>query len=100
MTVAKTILEQLGGSRFAVMTGAKNFTGSESTLGFTLPRGIALQGINRVTINLDADDTYTMIFNKVGHLTSPVQEIARVSDIYCDTLRREFTRATGLYTHI
>ena len=27
MTVAKTILEQLGGNKFRVMTGAKNFMG-------------------------------------------------------------------------
>ena len=29
MTVAKTILEHLGGNKFRMMTGAKNFVGYE-----------------------------------------------------------------------
>jgi len=32
LTVAKTILEQLGGELFVAMTGAKNFVGTEDSL--------------------------------------------------------------------
>ena len=32
MTVAKTILEQLGGNKFRMMTGAKNFMGFSNGL--------------------------------------------------------------------
>jgi hypothetical protein len=32
MTVSKTILRQLGGNRFIVMTGLKNFVGSNDAL--------------------------------------------------------------------
>ena len=31
MTVAKTILEQLGGNKFRMMTGAKNLAGDENS---------------------------------------------------------------------
>ena len=32
LTVAKTILEQLGGNKFCMMTGAKNLAGDENSL--------------------------------------------------------------------
>ena len=37
MTIANTILEQLGGNKFIAMTGAKNFLSNGSTLRMTLP---------------------------------------------------------------
>ena len=37
LTVANTILQQLGGNKFRVMTGAKNFVGSNDALTFRLP---------------------------------------------------------------
>ena len=37
MTIANTILEQLGGNKFIAMTGAKNFVSDGNTLRMTLP---------------------------------------------------------------
>jgi hypothetical protein len=34
MTVARTILDQLGGARFVAMTGAREFVGSADSLTF------------------------------------------------------------------
>lgn len=68
MTVANTILAQLGGNRFLGMTGAKNLTGSERGLTFALPRGARrVSGglpvpITHVSIELKKDDTYKMTF--------------------------------------
>ena len=36
-TIATTILQQLGGSRFIAMTGAKNLVAEENALIFRLP---------------------------------------------------------------
>ena len=38
MTVANTILEQLGSNKFIAMTGAKNFLSDGNTLRMTLPK--------------------------------------------------------------
>lgn len=98
--IATTILQQLGGRKFQVMTGAKNFIshGAENALSFKLPSRFALKGINYVKVILDASDTYTVIFGKV--LGRTYKEIARYSDIYNDMLQSLFTRETGLDTHL
>lgn len=56
LQVAETIRQQLGGARFAMMTGAKNFVGGENMLLFSVGRG-AKAGINRVRVTLDPSDT-------------------------------------------
>jgi hypothetical protein len=100
MTVAKTILEQLGGGRFVAMTGCKNFVGTENALTFKIPR--AKDGINACEIKLEPSDTYKVRFFRVGdrrtgykHTDKSVHE-----DIYCDSLQDLFTRVTGLYTSL
>lgn len=98
VAVATTILQQLGGNKFKVMTGAKNIFANGNGLSFQLPSRGAAKGINHVHIILDPSDTYTVIFNKVVKYT--VKEIARYSDIYCDMLQSLFTRETGLDTHL
>ena len=98
--IAATILQQLGGNKFRVMTGAKNFLshGKEHALSFKLPSRFASKGINYVKIILDATDTYTVVFGKVLGYT--YKEIERYSDIYNDMLQSLFTRVTGLDTHL
>lgn len=100
MSVAKIILEQLGGRRFTVMTGAKHFVGSDTALSFTLPGGggFCKDGINSVRINLDPSDTYTVSFYRVRK-GIPVL-ISSASDVYCDVLRDVFESATGLRTSL
>ena len=56
LQVAQMILEQLGGHKFKVMTGAKNFVGGPDSLSFTLPK--CKDGINGFMIVLTPDDLY------------------------------------------
>ncbi len=102
--IANEIWRQLGGRRFAVMTGAKNVTWSELdgivTLEFRLPGsgGFTKDGINRVRVRLDASDTYTVTFQRVRGTT--IKNVAEVDDIYADNLRDVFERHTGLRTSL
>jgi len=100
MTVAQTILDQLGGRRFRMMTGASNFIGSDTDLSFRLPgtSGFVAHGINAVRVTLTPADTYTMVFLRVRGGT--VKTIETCEDIYCDMLQDCFTRVTGLATRL
>lgn len=106
--VADIILEQLGGNRFAVMTGASNFLSDGNKLCMTLPRNMSKA--NRLHITLTPDDLYTMRFFRYtpGRLNrktwkfteDKVTEIKTVNGIYCDQLQEIFTQVTGMYTHL
>ena len=100
MTVAKTILEQLGGNKFAVMTGAKNFMSCGDGLSFKLPGGggFCKDGINYVSITLTPADEYDVVFGKTRKFK--YTEIKKVEGIYFDQLQEVFTRATGLATRL
>lgn len=101
-TVADTILAQLGGRRFAAMTGASGFLAGtdKRSLHFRLPtRGArAADGINAVRITLDASDTYTVSFLKIGTARSGfrVTTIREVEWVYASDLRTLFEAVTGL----
>jgi hypothetical protein len=58
--IAQTILQQLGGHHFTVMTGAKNFVAIDNGLRFQIGRNATRA--NCVKVILDWDDTYTMQF--------------------------------------
>ncbi len=67
--VAETILQQLGGQRFVVMTGAKHFmsdTHGAGSLTMKLPRQLTRNHISHVRIILDRDDTYRLEALKVS----------------------------------
>ena len=100
MTVAKTILEQLGGGAFVRMTGAKNFLGFPKGLVFSLPGGggFCKNGINRVRIDLNASDTYDVRFYRLRG--SKIKEIASYEGVYCDNLAATFRSETGLETRM
>jgi hypothetical protein len=100
LTVATTILEQLGGGRFLAMTGAKNLVGSADTLSFRLPGsgGFTKNGINVVSIQLTPADTYTVTFSRLR--ASKLTTVEAHEDIYWDQLREVFERATGLATSL
>lgn len=95
--IAQTILSQLGGQRFVMMTGARNLT--------TIARGLSMRlnsvnsegkRVNVVTVTLDPSDTYTVTasYLRAGTLTT----VATASDVYNDMLVETFERFTGLYT--
>jgi hypothetical protein len=93
-TIAAEILNQLGGSRFVAMTGAKMFTSGDRSLRFRLPSRFATNGINFVRIILTDSDDYAIEYGKVWGLK--YQPLGMQTGIYADTLRASFTAATGL----
>lgn len=98
MALAETILDQLGGQRFIVMTGAKAFIAIESGLQFKLSSRLTQRGIDTVRITLTPKDDYNVEFGRVRKLVYSV--IESVDGVYCDQLQEVFTNTTGLYTHL
>lgn len=94
MEVANTIIAQLGGRKFCMMTGAKNLVGSTNSIQFAIGAG-AKNKINKVRVVLDADDTYTVEFFNIRGTT--VKTVAKHEGVYCDMLQDIFTIETGFY---
>jgi hypothetical protein len=97
LTVATTILAQLGDRMFTTMTGASQFLGGPDSLQFKVGSG-AKSGINKCRIVLDASDTYTVSFYRVraGKCTT----VSETSAVYDDQLRAVFTAATAFRTSL
>lgn len=94
--IANTILAQLGGNMFRMMTGSKDFTAIESGIQFKVGRNS--KSVNFCRIILNASDTYDVEY---GLLRSGKFYVNAHSDgIYCDQLREDFTRSTGLYVSL
>jgi hypothetical protein len=104
IAIANEIIRQLGGRKFTVMTGAKDYMATGTGLRFRLPGGggFTKNGINLVIINLDPSDTYSVEFSKVQKRKGAydVRRISTHTDIYNDSLQRLFTAETGLDTHL
>jgi hypothetical protein len=81
LTVANTIRDQLG-RRFAVMTGAKNWLGSDKSLSFKIGRNS--MGITHVKVTLRPDDLYNVEF--LACRGSSVKHKAAALGIYADRL--------------
>lgn len=108
--VATTILQQLGGNKFIVMTGAKDFFALENGggLGMSIPRNKSKA--NRLKIKLMPDDTYTLEWIKFSPsrwqpkkltFTEPKVTVLKTQEgVYCDMLQEFFTEYTGMYTHL
>lgn len=101
--IAKIILQQIGGRRFAVMTGSKDFIDLGNGLRMNLSRNKT--SANRLDILLDEEtDTYIMRFYR--HILSKKtfevtkKEVVRHEGIYCDMLEDMFSEVTGLVTRI
>ena len=96
MTVAQTILDQLGGNKFIAMTGSKNFLSGEKYLSMKLAKNQS--GATQLRIELEATDTYKMEFlrcTKKGCSTIIICDF-----VYCDELQSWFTAVTGLNTSL
>ena len=108
MEIANTIMQQLGGRRFVLFTGAKNMLAIDNGLRFTIGKNISKA--NRVEITLNGLDMYDMRFYKyspahmkVNHkamtaewVDEKVVEVRKFADIFCDQLQELFTETTGL----
>jgi hypothetical protein len=101
MTVSRTILEQLGGRGFMIMTGSKNFVGGENTLSFKVGSGAKHPSGKRVTavrITLTPSDVYTVEFLAIRKFEVTVLET--VENVYCDMLQDVFMTYTGFETRL
>jgi hypothetical protein len=96
--IATTILAQLGGQKFIVMTGAKDVYGDGNSLGFKLPARTAKNGINFVRVTLNGDDLYNVEFFKFDKYV--LNAVSDVRGVYDDMLQSVFTEATGLATRL
>jgi len=105
LEIANTILLQLGGKRFRVMTGARDFIATDKGLQFKLPSKphYTKNGINCIQIEFDEGlDLFTMRFGRVwtSRGVPDYKELSTESHVYAGDLQRFFTDATGLDTHL
>jgi hypothetical protein len=96
-TIAIEILKQLGGNRFIAMTGAKNFTCDNNSMGFQISNRNKLKA-RFVKISLNVMDTYDIQFKTIKK--NEVITLDKISGIYNDQLQEIFTDRTGLQTHL
>jgi hypothetical protein len=94
MNVANTIKDQLGGKAL-FMLGASQLVGSEDALQFAIK---GCRTANKIRIQLDASDTYTVQFWKIGR--GACKLVHEVSGVYVDSLHQTIERHTGLYTSL
>lgn len=98
--IATTIMQQIGGKRFAIMTGSRNFMDLGDGVRMNLARNKT--SANRLAITLDkGTDTYRMQFYRMTvskHFEVKTKDIAVYEGVYCDMLEEIFTSVTGLYT--
>ena len=97
MSIAKTILEQLGGNKFRVMTGAKNLMGFENGLVMKLGRNSSNSNYLKITLN--SMDTYDMEFAKLTRMGEK-KSVTEYNNIYNDMLTNQFTAHTGMHTKL
>jgi len=97
LIVAETILKQLGGNKFRMMTGAKNLGGTENSLSMRIGRNSSNSNYLKITLN--SMDTYDVKFSK---LTRKFEEksITEYNGVYNDSLVEVFERHTGMYTKL
>jgi len=94
--ISNTIIEQLGGGMFRMMTGAKQFTYGGTTTRFRIGRNG--KGVNMVSVTLAPSDTYSVEFLWATVKGTTVR--SSYTDVYAEDLRGVFETATGLYTRI
>ena len=97
LKVAETILEQLGGNKFCMMTGAKNLGGTEDSLSMRIGRNSSNSNYLKITLN--SMDTYDMEFAKLTRMGEK-KSVTEYNNIYNDMLTDQFTAHTGMYTSL
>ena len=93
-TIAIEILKQLGGHKFIVITGAKNFYSFNNGMGFQLPQNITKDRISHIKITLNCMDAYDIEFVNIRNTT--IKKIDSIYGIYNDGLQDVISDRTGL----
>ena len=97
LKVAETILEQLGGNKFCVMTGAKNLGGTENSLSMRIGRNSSNSNYLKITLNMM--DLYDMEFCKLTRMGEK-KSVTEYNNVYNDMMTDIFTKHTGMYTKL
>ena len=97
MSVAREILNQLGGNKFRVMTGAKNFMGFSEGLVMKIGRNSSNSNYLKITLNMM--DLYDMEFAKVSRMGEK-KSVTEYNNVYNDMMTDVFTKHTGMYTSL
>ena len=97
LKVAETILEQLGGIQFRMMTGAKNFGGTEDSLSMRIGRNSSNSNYLKITLNMM--DLYDMEFCKLTRMGEK-KSVKEYNNVYNDMMTDIFTKHTGMYTSL
>ena len=97
MSVAKEILETLGGNKFRVMTGAKNFMGFSN--GLVMKIGRNSSNSNYLKITLNSMDLYDMKFAKLTRM-GELKSVKEYDNVYNDSIVEVFEKHTGMYTKL
>ena len=95
--IGREILNQLGGNKFAVMTGANNFVVDNYTLRFSIMRNA--KGAKFVSVTLNSCDLYDLHFFNVNRKYEVIT-ISKKYNVYAEDLRQIFEAETGLYTRL
>ena len=97
MSEATTILNQLGGNKFRVMTGAKNFMDHGNALSMRIGRNSSNSNYLKITLN--DSDLYDVRFSKVTKMGEE-KSVREFNDVYNDMLVEIFESLTGMYTSL
>jgi len=97
MSVAKTILEQLGGNQFCMMTGAKNLVDCGDALAMRIGRNSSNSNYLKITLNMM--DLYDMEFCKLTRMGEK-KSVKEYNNVYNDMMTDIFTKHTGMYTSL
>lgn len=95
LTVANTIIEQMGGAgKLMAMIGAKYFVGDETSVQFSFK---GCRKANKCRVTLLPNDLYRMEILKVNKRTYDLEYLYKEEGLYWDMLKPEFEKETGLY---
>lgn len=94
--IAQTILSQLGGNKFVIMTGAKQLAHGDKSLMFKIGKNNSKA--NQVTIRLEDNDTYTITFHSFRKME--LKDLKKYEGVYDDNLRSIFETYTGMATSL
>ena len=97
MSVAKTILEQLGGNQFCMMTGAKNLVDCGDALAMKIGRNKTSSNYLKITLNMM--DLYDVRFSRVSPMGGE-RSVTEYNNVYNDSLVEVFEKHTGMYTSL
>lgn len=106
MSIVNDIYQQLGGKKFTLFTGCKDFYNIQDyILGMTIPRNSSKANRLEVKYNFETD-TYTMRFFKHSNarlntktfvwVDAKDTDIKIIKDVHCDMLRKIFEDVTGM----